>query len=128
MDTISLIVTATLIFLLAMFMLWLSLEQHRLRQDNQFLLEQLESMRNDVAGLCSAAVKVDEAMFAHTGQIAELFDKLKDYENQKSEALPYHLVIQKIRAGAGAEELIKECGLGREEVALLIKLHGANDA
>ena len=123
----ELIVIVSLVFaLFAIGLVWLVWEQHKLKHANQALFEQLESINKDVAGLCSAAVKVDSRLSLSGEQLADLFEKLSTFERQETEVSPYHSVIQKVRAGSSVQELIKECGLSRDEAALLVKLHGTN--
>jgi len=125
MDTDLLIIVALCFSLLGLGLLWLVLEQRKLRNINQVLAEQIDGMSKDIAGLCSAAVTVDSRIAMSAEQVADLLDKLGDYEHKESEASPYHSVIQRVRSGASAQELIKDCGLSREEAALLIKVHGS---
>ncbi|MDF1584545.1 MAG: DUF2802 domain-containing protein [Methyloprofundus sp.] len=125
MDTDLLIIVVLCFSLLALGLLWLALEQQKLKRMNQVLAEQIDSMSKDITGLCSAAVTVDSRIAISTQQMADLLDKLGDYEHKESEASPYHSVIQRVRSGASAQELIKDCGLSREEAALLIKVHGS---
>ncbi|MCF7971097.1 MAG: DUF2802 domain-containing protein [Methylococcaceae bacterium] len=125
MNTDLLIIVALCFSLLGLGLLWLALEQRKLKKVNQVLTEQIDSMTKDIAGLCLAAVKVDSRIANSAEQLADLLDKLGDYEQKESEVSPYHSVIQRVRAGASAQELIKDCGLSREEAALLIKVHGS---
>jgi len=125
MDTDLLIIVTLCFSLLGLGLLWLALEQRKLKAINQILAEQIDSMSTDIAGLCSAAITVDSRIAISAEKMADLLDKLGDYEHKESEASPYHSVIQRVRSGASAQELIKECGLSREEAALLIKVHGS---
>ncbi len=125
MDIDLLVIVALCFSLLGLGCLWLALEQRKLKNINQVLAEQIDSMSKDIAGLCSAAVTVDSRIAMSAEQMADLLDKLGDYEHKESEASPYHSVIQRVRSGASEQELIKDCGLSREEAALLIKVHGS---
>jgi len=113
--------------LLGLSVLWLVRALQKLKQSNQALHEQIESLNKDVAGLCSAAVKVDGYLASHAEKLADVFEKLNAYQYKEAEASPYHSVIERVRSGASANELIKECGLSREEAALLFKLHGTDN-
>lgn len=126
MDTDLLIIVALCFSLLGLGLLWLALEQRKLKNINQVLVDQINSITKDIAGLCSAAVNVDSRIAISAEQMADLLDKLGDYEHKESEASPYHSIIQKVRAGATVQELIKDCGLSREEAVLLIKVHGTS--
>ncbi len=125
MDTDLLFVIVLCFSLFGLGLLWLVLEQRKLRNINQVLAEQIDGMSKDIAGLCSAAVTVDSRIAMSAEQVADLLDKLGDYEHKGPEASPYHSVIQRVRSGASEQELVKDCGLSREEAALLIKVHGS---
>jgi len=126
MDTelLTVIVITSVFILLLLGMLWMAREVLKLKANNLRLVEQINGINNDVVGLCSAAVRVDSRIALNVKQVEGLLNKLGEYEQKEIEALPYHSVIQKVRAGASAQDLVKDCGLSREEAALLIKVHG----
>lgn len=130
MDHINIIFIIAILFLFVVTtgLLWLGIAQGKLKRNNLILLEKIEVLNNVVDGLSTAVVITDESLFAQTKQIAELLEQLNQYEKSNTGALPYHTVIQKIRAGVSAEEMIQESGLSRDEVALLFKLHGHNQS
>lgn len=129
-DTLLLSLISAIIFLLFV-VLWL---WHRLQQ-LQSRLEDLERMVNrsneDIAGLCSAAVTVDSRLLGADKQLRSIIEKLAQYQHQEeastqhSSPSSYQNVIQKIRQGADADELVRDYGLSREEAVLLIRLNAA---
>ncbi len=114
--------------LLGIACLWLAWQQRKLKQENLTLMAQIESINKDLASVCSAAVKVDARITEADAGIAEVSEQLTQCQQQEADALPYHNVIQKVRDGASTDQLIKECGLGQEEAALLFKLHGTDES
>lgn len=134
-DYLLMAVTATVI-LVALVLVWLLRQQHKLKQDCRLLAEQLQRNNEDVAGLCSAAVAVDQHLAANDARLDDLIDAVNaayqapapqpvsvtnSIEEQPQD---YDDAIQKIRRGAGVDELVKDCGLTRDEAVLLIRLHG----
>ncbi len=127
MDIDFLIVNSFAFILLGIACLWLAWQQRKLKQENLTLMAQIESINKDLAGMCSAAVKVDARITRIDARMTALSEQLTHYQAQEANASPYHNVIQRVRDGANTDQLIKECGLSREEAALLFKLHGAGE-
>ncbi len=91
------------------------------------LEENVERNSQDIAGLCSAAVKVDGSVQQQTHFINEIVGKLTELEQQEPSGYassPYQNVIARIHQGATAEQLVNDCGISQEEAKLLIRLHG----
>lgn len=109
----------------------------RLQQDCQSLRSQSQRSSDDVAGLCSAAIVVDKRLSASESQISQLINagytsqhslpqQEEDvvYEANDEEQQGYALAIEKIQRGVNIDELVKSCGLTRDEAVLLMRLHG----
>lgn len=131
-DYLSMAVAGTVV-LVAVVLIWLLRQQHKLKQDYRLLAEQLQRNNEDVAGLCSAAVAVDQHLAANEARLEGLIDSINAYRAPKPVSVAssiedqpqgYDDAIQKIRRGAGVDELVKDCGLTRDEAVLLIRLHG----
>lgn len=91
----------------------------------------VESNKNDIYGLCSAALTVNENYVSVHEQIHELkqqlthlTDKISQLEQGDFWNNPYNVDIRKVRSGASVEELMKQSDLSYDEAALLIRLHG----
>ncbi len=120
------ILVFTLLSLLVGLVAWLMLANRKLKQELTVLRKNLEGMKDDVAGLCSAAVSVDNRMANNNERLMDVVEKVDDFEkNEQPVRQSYHSAIQKVRSGVQVEELINQCGLSREEATLLIHLHGA---
>ncbi len=94
------------------------------------LEENVDRNSQDIAGLCSAAVKVDDSVQQQAGLISEIIGKLNELEQQEPggyAASPYQNVIARIHQGATAEQLVNDCGISQEEAKLLIRLHRTSD-
>ncbi len=91
-------------------------------------LEQLQHSQSrqqcDIVGLCAAAVRMDEKMGELIRQMKDVHVRIQDIQHLPLEGeSPYQVAIEKICQGAGVDELVLECGISREEAALLIRMH-----
>jgi hypothetical protein len=142
-ESLLLVIVAMVVIglaLSALAWLWLWREQKKLRQDFRTLTTQLQRSHDDVAGLCSAAVAVDKRLALNESRLNNMLDSTKPEPQPRSSAAPayqemteneeeqeqqgYELAIDKIRRGANVDELVKSCGLTRDEAVLLVRLHG----
>ncbi len=107
--------------------IWLIAEQKKLKQQLDLLDDDVERNNKDIAGLCSAAVSVDNRLLDSSDLLKDIVDKVTEFENSvqpEPESQPYHSAIQRVKNGANIEELTQQCGLSRDEAVLLIRLHG----
>ena len=122
-----LVALLVLIIVIVTILIWLLLEHQKLKQAYRGLEGFAVRNSKDIAGLCSAAVAVDSLMIANDERFKTIAEKLAKYEEQDYQtdnpSQPYHSAIQKIHNGATAEELVRECGVSRDEAVLLIRLH-----
>jgi len=120
-----LVLLIVIIGLFSLVLLWLLIEQHKIKQVNERLVDQIESINQDLAILCSTAVQVDDRLSHSAEQLSKLNEVLNNIQEvDKETSSPYQLIIQKVQSGLNEQALVKEYGLSRDEAALLIKLHG----
>jgi hypothetical protein len=94
------------------------------------LEEKVGRNSKDIAGLCSAAVRVDDSIQQQAHYINEIAGKISELEQLEAGGYvssPYQNVISRIHQGATVEQLVKDCGISQEEATLLIRLHGDPD-
>lgn len=114
----------------------LLLSHRKLERELASLQSQIQRGSEDIAGLCSAAVAVDGRLAAHETRLGDVLSHMmalqqtpppvhhEPEEVKHDQEQGYQLAIAKIRQGASIEELVKGCGLTRDEAMLLIRLHG----
>lgn len=141
MNEILLISSILMAVTLFIALVWVVFSYKKLKQELSILRDDVERNNKDIAGLCSAAVSVDSRLLSSSEQLKGVVEKVMDsheqlkdivekvtgferHGQQESSSQPYHSAIQRIHDGASAEELIKQCGLSRDEAVLLIRLHG----
>ena len=113
-------------------------DRKRLKTDLRRMEDDLRRVLDDLAGLCAAAVEVDRRLVRSDTRLLALLDTVSEMKTapppprgqppaRKADIEPpqaYDNAIQKIRQGCGVDELVKHCGLTRDEAVLLISLHG----
>lgn len=128
----ALIIEGVTIVVMLIALVWLVRAQLKLKRDYQVLSGIVHGNSNDIAGLCSAALTVDNRIatvdnrIAVTdGQIDDLAAKIADTEHNDQPDHPYSIDIRKVKSGASVNELMQNSGLSHDEAALLIRLHGS---
>ena len=126
------------VLLLAVLGIKLWHELKKLQKDIAFLRSQLQRSNDDVAGLCSAAVSVDKRLSSNELDVSRIMDYLQhakpanpeqshamvvEPEPETATSQGYNFAIEKIRNGASLDDLVKSCGLTRDEAVLLMRLH-----
>lgn len=125
-------------------LLWRQLRQFRVQL--QIQQQSIQNCSDDLVSLCAAAVVVDRNLSQFEERLSYLakpaiavdreshpvFDEPP--QTNESSILPsttadsvesgYQNAIQKIHQGAQVDELVKSCGLTRDEALLLIRVHG----
>jgi hypothetical protein len=118
------VVQCVLILALGGFVLRLRGRCSTLEQQQQQLQDQLEKHRRDQYGLCSAAVQVDKRLMEQEKRLKDIMEKIQSVAIQESAATPYYTAIDRIRKGAGPEQLVAEYGMALSEAKLLHNLYG----
>jgi hypothetical protein len=117
-------------------MLWVLRQLAKLKQAHEELSRQVLRGDGDIAGLCSAAIAVDSRLAEIESQIASLAQDFSLHQqvvtataltNDQPELEGYAQAIQMIINGASAEELVKKCGMSRDEAMLLISVNRSKD-
>lgn len=126
---------AGIIVLILVILSRLLLSHRKLEREWASLQSQIQRANEDIAGLCSAAVAVDGRLAANEARLGDVLSHImalqqtspvhdEPEEVGQDHEQGYQLAIAKIRQGANIEELMKGCGLTRDEAMLLIRLHG----
>lgn len=105
-------------------MVYLAYTCRSLKRECSALAEKLASQDGDLIGLCAAAVQVDRRVLEQEQQLRECRERLEGLKAQEQEAQPYQTAIEKVKRGAGPDDLIAEFGLSRSEANLLSNLYG----
>jgi len=130
MNEVLLIIAIVIIVSVVIVLVWLISEYKKLKQQVTILSSEIERNNKDIAGLCTAAVSVDNRLIDSHDQLTEIVNKVTDFEQNEPQSVlvqpqpqSYDNAIQRVRNGASVEELTKQCGLSQDEAVLLIRLH-----
>jgi uncharacterized coiled-coil DUF342 family protein len=118
------IVVISLLLVNTALLCWMWYKYADLKRKQQMLFALMTQNSQDIAGLCSAAVNVDNHLSENDKQLKSLLETTVDYKKTEQVSQPYYDAIKKVKRGAGIDELMRECRLSRDEAALLIRLHG----
>ena len=99
----------------------------KLRRDCLELAGCLARQGNDLAGVCAAGVNIDRLLMDHDQRLRVCLEQIESLQSQEKANHPYHAAIEKLRKGAGAQDLVREFGLSLSEASLLARLHGARE-
>lgn len=125
MINVLLISLVVITFILVAALVWVVLEQKKLKQDYAQLSNNIDRHNKDIAGLCSAAIFVDNRISENNEQLKAVIEQGVEVEQDEQQPnQSYGSAIQRVRNGESVEELVRHCGLSREEAELLIRLHG----
>ena len=135
-DYLLMAIAGTLV-LIAVMLVFLLREYKKIKHQCRLLEDKFRRNNEDLAGLCSAAVEVDQRLVRNDARLLALLERVSELQQPPPPPQPvsrqpdsneyaegYDIAIQKIRSGCGVNELVKHCGLTRDEAVLLISLHG----
>jgi hypothetical protein len=95
----------------------------RQRRDFGALSLELETMRRELSALCTGALGAGNHLDRIDRQMLRLIERQNRLEEREVSEHDYDRATKLIRAGAGVERIVKECGLPRAEVELLLRMH-----
>jgi len=131
MDNLWLIALSAATAISFLILIWLVIGYLKLKRSYSLLVEAVNRNSNDISGLCTAAITVDEHIGLTAEQLSELWEKIAELKSAPTPTMPtetahaYSGDIQKVRSGASIHELMQSSGLSHDEAALLIRLHGS---
>lgn len=113
-----------LVVLLALALLLLWKKQGELRRVISDSERQLQRHQEELKALYSGAAGVGSHLARLDTQVTTLSDRQEQIDVHDPTTQNYTLAIDLVRQGADATELMRQCGLLREEAELLVRLHG----
>ena len=128
MTNFFLIALAHAVVTFAVLLVWLARTHLKHKGKLRVLTDIVQKNDKDIAGLYSSALAADNRLTMADEQLRALLAKISSFQQNEQTANPYNSIIQKIRNGAGVDELMRECRLCRDEAVLLIRLHGSGGA
>jgi hypothetical protein len=119
---LTLLVTASLI---GQLLLWRRLRAERLQyaERDREHRQQIQRLVDEFAALCRASAGAGDHVVKLEQQLRRVVDRQDQWELRASDR-SYQQAIQMVHKGAGAVELVNNCGLTRGEADLIVMLHG----
>ncbi|MGJ0517087.1 MAG: DUF2802 domain-containing protein [Methylomicrobium sp.] len=127
MANIFLIVLAHVMVTIVVMLIWLARTHLKLKDEVQVLKNIIEKTDQNIAGLNAFEVAADNRLEIVDEQLQALSAKVSTFQQNEQSVNPYNVIIQQIRYGASVEELMRDCGLCRDEAVLLMRLHGSKE-
>ena len=106
-------------------LLWMARNQLKLKNELRVLADTVQKNEKDISGLGVSALSVDSRLTLADEQMQAVLAKISTFQQNDQSLHPYNFVIQKIRNGAGVDELMRDYSICRDEAVLLIRLHGS---
>lgn len=126
MTTTSMVMAGALAMTALLSMLAAGLAGRALRRQRRVIAElsvELEAVRRELSALCTGAVGAGGHLERIDRQMLRLAERQNRLEEREVSDREYERAAKLIREGAGAEQVVRECGLPRAEVELLLRMH-----
>ena len=122
-DMISLV---TLIITVVVFAacLVLAVKMNRFRRELNEAQRRIESLQNDMRALYTGAAGMGNHLARIESRIHNLSDRQEKLDDKDVVGQSFNEAITLAQRGVNVDELMKRCGLTREEAELMVRLHG----
>jgi hypothetical protein len=97
-------------------------------QQLKHLQRELEILKQTVSALCSSAVGVDRRVNRVERHSRDLAERQENIESLYQPDPPYAEAIRMVKAGADADQLVRQLGLSESAADLIIMIHGMSPA
>lgn len=84
----------------------------------------VQRLADDLAALCRASAGAGDHLVKLEQQLRRVMDRQDQWELRSGSERSYQQAIQMVQHGAGAGELVRNCGLTPGEADLIVMLHG----
>ncbi len=119
-------IAIAVLFLLAVGMLvYALLLKKRLSLLEAHFIEQIQSLRHEMAVYNSAAMGVGQRLINTEKKLNAMMDKQQQLTTSDTDYLPFSKAMALAEHGADARQLVEDCGLSEAEAKLVALLQGA---
>lgn len=116
--TILALVLVSIAALIITTMLWLRIRRQEKR--HQVLINVL---RNEIQGMTGSSIGMGKRLMTVEQKLDIAVEKQHELENRDPGVLAYNQAARLMEMGAGVDDLVKSCGIGRPEAELMALLH-----
>ncbi len=133
MNASLLVICIVITIILVGGLVWLADEHKKLKRDFQILSENVWRNNQDIGGLSSAAVFVDNHISRNKTELKSVIEKMDSFEEvlnspEVSVDESYQPVIQTVLNKVDSGKEIQQSGASREETELLMRLRAMDKA
>lgn len=112
------LVLFSIIVLVITSMLWVRIRRQEKR--HQVLINVL---RNEIQGMTGSSIGMGKRLMTVEQKLDIAVEKQHELENRDPGVLAYNQAARLMEMGAGVDDLVKSCGIGRPEAELMALLH-----
>ncbi|TVQ73594.1 MAG: DUF2802 domain-containing protein [Oceanospirillales bacterium] len=112
------LVLFSIIALVITSMLWVRIRRQEKR--HQVLINVL---RNEIQGMTGSSIGMGKRLMTVEQKLDIAVEKQHELENRDPGVLAYNQAARLMEMGAGVDDLVKSCGIGRPEAELMALLH-----
>jgi hypothetical protein len=98
------------------------------RRQQSRLSRDVKILKNDLHAMTTAAVGMGGRVLELERRLRHLAEKQDQFDYYESANQPYDHAISLARQGASTEDLVKDCGLSRNEAELIKMMHRLDQA
>jgi len=99
-------------------MLWVRIRRQEKR--HQVLINVL---RNEIQGMTGSSIGMGKRLMTVEQKLDIAVEKQHEIENRDPGVLAYNQAAKLMEMGAGVDDLVRSCGIGRPEAELMALLH-----
>lgn len=109
----------------AVVLTWLYGRYKALEAAHFSLVQSMDQLNSELAGLCATHLRVDASLISQEKQLQSLMLQPQTVNTSRDQLIhtSYEHAIERVRMGARPAELVAEFGLGASEAELLVRLH-----
>lgn len=92
------------------------------RQDKRYQVL-INVLRNEIQGMTGSSIGMGKRLMTVEQKLDIAVEKQHELENRDPGVLAYNQAARLMEMGAGVEDLVRSCGIGRPEAELMALLH-----
>ncbi|MCD8512680.1 MAG: DUF2802 domain-containing protein [Nitrincola sp.] len=117
------LVVALLILLSLAALVFTAINWVRLRRQERRYQALINVLRNEIQGMTGSSIGMGKRLKTVEQKLDIAVEKQHELENRDPGVLAYNQAAKLMEMGAGVDDLVKSCGIGRPEAELMALLH-----
>lgn len=95
----------------------------RIRRQEKRYQVLINVLRNEIQGMTGSSIGMGKRLMTVEQKLNIAVEKQNELENRDPGVLAYNQAARLMEMGAGVEDLVRSCGIGRPEAELMALLH-----